>query len=234
MTKIYIFGYGSFQNFSSIEKSIFAINDDEGDIEFLKKNIINASPLLTEALLYDNKIKIVRVKNIKRGWYFNIGSPDYKITKLWITLGAYKSKKSTCNGTLFPVTPEQLTIIDLRESGYIRTKLDINDITIIKGNEIPKDSIIYYYAIDKKIINNPTKNYPILQSYVDLCMSGCISTDKLLENKNYEFTNEFVNTTKKWNKYKYWINDRIYPRRPFVYIPYAGIIDKILNTQVIL
>ena len=38
--KIYLFGYGSLQNFSSIEKSIFVIRDDVADIDFLKRNLI--------------------------------------------------------------------------------------------------------------------------------------------------------------------------------------------------
>ncbi len=232
-TKTYIFGYGSFQDFSSIEKTVLVIRDDEGDIQFLKKNITCCSPILEEALAYDSLIQIVRVNNLKRGWYFHAGNPLNKITKTWTTLGAYKCKGHTCNGTLFPVTDEQLARVDLRETGYIRTKLDKKDITFINGAGIPDDAIVYYYAIDKSKISKPNDKYPILQSYVDLCMSGCVLTDQLLGNKNYEYTTEFVKTTHKWKNYKYWLNDRIYPRRPAIYVPYAFTIDTILNAEVV-
>jgi hypothetical protein len=230
---MYIFGYGSLINFSSIEKTLFSIGDDEEDIEFLKKNIVCCSPILEKALKFDKIIQVVRVKNLKRGWYLRYGSYDNKITQGHITLGAYESKSSTCNGTLFPVTKAQLENIDLRESKYIRKIIKNTDIEFLKGNGLEKNAIVYYYSIDKYKIKTPNNLFPLLQSYIDICMTGCILIDKLLENTNFEYTNEFVSTTYEWKNYKYWINDRIYPRRPSVFTPYAKIIDNIITNKII-
>ena len=230
---IYIFGYGSLLDFSSIEKTVLIINNDENDIDFLKKNIVCCSPILQKAKEFDKLIQIVKIKNIKRGWYHKIGNNRNKITKSWITLGAYECKGYSCNGTLFPVTEEQLNYIDTRETGYIRKIIEKKNITFIKGIGIHNDAIVYYYTVDKLLMSQPNHNYPIVQSYVDLCMTGCILIDQLLENKNNEFTIEFVKSTHKWKKYKYWINDRIYPRRPYIYVTYAKIIDTILNKFVV-
>jgi len=233
MSEIFIFGYGSFQNFNSIEKTVLSIKYNEVDIEFLKKNICkNCITIFNEAFEYDKYIRIVRVNNIKRGWFFNVNNEN-KITKPWIALGVYQSEGFTCNGTLFPVTEEQLSNIDLRECGYARKILDKNNIELIKGLEMPDNAIIYYYTLEESEVREPTDIYPILQSYVDLCMTGCILIDQMLENKNYEYTNEFVKTTYNWNEYKYWINDRVYPRRPTIYIQFANIIDKILSKTIL-
>jgi hypothetical protein len=233
MKKIYLFGYGSLQNFSSIEKSIFMIKDDVADIDFLKRNLICCSPILKKALEFDKEIQIIRVKNMRRGWFFNVDTGKNVISKPWTTLGANRVNGFTTNGTLFPVTEEQLALIDIRESGYIREEINQKDIEFISNGVIPNDSIIYYYAFDEKKISKPSEKYPLLQSYIDICMIGCIETDQLLGTNNYEYTKEFVATTYSWLNLDYYINDRIYNRRPGDYVPYAGIIDIIINKYVI-
>jgi len=41
------------------------------------------------------------------------------------------------------------------------------------------------------------------------------------------FTQDFIRTTSGWNAH--WVNDRIYPRRPFIYVPNSSAIDKALQ-----
>jgi len=231
MNKIYIYGYGSLINFSSIEKTLLSIQNED-DINFIKNNLSD-SPIKDEAIKYEKKIQIVRVKNIQRGWFIHAGNIKNKITKPYTVLGAYQKEDTISNGTLFPVTKDELEKLDSREGGYIRKEINKKDILIIKGSGIEKDAKVYYYSIDEKEIKEPNKKNPIIQSYVDICLSGCIMIDSLLENKNYEFTKEFLVTTRKWKKYKYFINDRIYPRTPTTNIPKADIIDNLLHTEII-
>lgn len=245
----FIFGYGSLQNFSSIEKVILRIDEDEANIDFLKKHISSkCSCILNTALQYDDKINIVRVQNIKRGFFVNMKQTS-ALTKSWTALGAYEQEGFTCNGTLFPVTKKQMKRIDKRESGYHRKKIDIKKISILRGY-IPENSTVYYYSIDTEghiiddsingqsvnkamIPSHPCAEFPILQSYVDLCMTGCCQIDKLLKNNSYDYTREFVLTTYEWSDYRFWINDRIYPRRPSVHVPFAIIIDYLLTEMVL-
>jgi cation transport regulator ChaC len=211
MNKTYIFGYGSLMNYSSIKKTIF---------DNTKYNIT----LPDSAEDFDDSIQIVQVKNIKRGWYYYVGSPTTKLKEPWTALGAYTCDNYTCNGVLFPVTKEQIKLLDLREFYYTRKKINKKDITVLKGTGIPRNSIVYFYSLDSSKLKTPCPEYPIPQSYVDLCMKGSIKIDKLLGNKNYEFTREFVKTTYDWKKNKCWLANR----DPKQNNKYFDIIDQII------
>jgi hypothetical protein len=68
----------------------------------------------------------------------------------------------------------------------------------------------------------------MVQSYVDICINGCLELEALYRRAKEEaFTEEFIRTTSGWNAY--WVNDRLYPRRPFIYAPNATAIDKALK-----
>jgi hypothetical protein len=67
----------------------------------------------------------------------------------------------------------------------------------------------------------------MVQSYVDICINGCLELESLYRGVKGSFTQEFIRTTTGWNAN--WVNDRIYPRRPFIYAPNASAIDKALK-----
>ena len=74
----------------------------------------------------------------------------------------------------------------------------------------------------------PTLAFPMVPSYVDICVNGCLEIEAAYPNtKAKDFVEEFMRTTIGWNAY--WVNDRLYPRRPFIYRPNATTIDKVLN-----
>lgn len=67
-----------------------------------------------------------------------------------------------------------------------------------------------------------------MQSYVDVCISGCLEVEQLFPKaKSMEFASDFIKSTFYWCSY--WVNDRIFPRRPFIYRPNAYEIDKLLK-----
>jgi len=72
----------------------------------------------------------------------------------------------------------------------------------------------------------PTPNIPMVQSYVDICINGCLEIEALYRSAP-GFLQEFIKTSTGWNKF--WVNDRLYPRRPFIYIPKASDIDQALQ-----
>ncbi len=214
MNKTFIFGYGSLMNFSSLKKTIFDNTDHN-------------NTLPDSAVNFDNYIQIVRVKNLKRGWYFRNGSNTNKLKEPWVALGAYECDKYICNGVIFPITQDQLKLLDLREFGYIKKILDKKNITILKGSGIPKDSTIYYYSILPEQINKPSHTYPIPQTYLDICMIGTVNIDNILGNKNYEFTKEFIKNTYDWKK-KYILNNRNIKKNNKC----LDIIDKIIDKMI--
>jgi len=73
----------------------------------------------------------------------------------------------------------------------------------------------------------PTPDIPMVQSYVDICVNGCLEIEALYRTAT-GYAQEFMKTSTGWNKY--WVNDRLYPRRPFIYCPNASAIDQALQT----
>lgn len=68
----------------------------------------------------------------------------------------------------------------------------------------------------------------MIQSYVDLCINGCIELEeKFPQAKEIKFTKKFIRNTKYWSKH--WVNDRILPRRPTLYCKNADRIDGYLK-----
>ena len=72
-------------------------------------------------------------------------------------------------------------------------------------------------------LSPPSAKYPILQSYVDVCLSGCLEHGE-------EFAREFIETTFLWSPF--WLNERELARRPWVHESHYVQIDKLLKTSV--
>ena len=51
----------------------------------------------------------------------------------------------------------------------------------------------------------PTADIPMVQSYVDICVNGCLEIEALYRTAT-GYVQEFINTSTSWNKY--WVNNR--------------------------
>ena len=69
----------------------------------------------------------------------------------------------------------------------------------------------------------PSVNYPILQTYIDVCLSGCLEHGE-------EFAREFIATTFLWDAH--WLNERTLARRPWLHQKQYVKIDKLLQEAV--
>ena len=61
-------------------------------------------------------------------------------------------------------------------------------------------------------------------------MTGCLDLAKRVDRNLYpdlRFAEECIETTEGWSPD--WVNDRLYPRRAFIYQPNAGTIDRLLH-----
>lgn len=170
----------------------------------------------------------VRVSGFKRGWFSRTGVAGLSTTYL----GCINETGSCTNGVIYEVSKDDLIRTDAREKGYIRISINFEDIACY-SNQIEQDSVIWIYInhfSDGKVppSNLPSKEFPIVQSYVDMCIEGCLEIESLYpEAKKNEFAIEFISSTFFWSKY--WVNDRIYPRRPFIFRPNAYKIDQLLK-----
>jgi hypothetical protein len=161
------------------------------------------------------------VKGIERGWFDQTGGPSLSTTYL----GAVAAEGSQCNGVIFSITAQGLVSYDQRESGYKREKIAPGSITMLDGTSAAPDGDIWYYASQKKQYASP--GLPIVQSYVDVCMNGCLEIEATYPlAKQAKFAETFLKTCSNWSEW--WVNDRLYPRRAFICVPNASRIDQLI------
>ena len=157
----------------------------------------------------------------KRVWNFQ--SSSAKLT----ALGLIKAENCTINGVIYPVKTNDIPILDSREEGYTRTEVPIEYVESCNWQELPKHPIkIWIYIPNGKTRVPGTelvpsdKYYPILQTYLDIVILGCLKY-------GIEYTVEFLYTTGWWNKY--WLNDRQVPRRPWIFQKRYREIDNVIK-----
>ena len=168
--------------------------------------------------------KPVWVEHYQRGW-FSKGLSDGLSTTY---LGIIKSKHAHFNGTLFSLhSAHAFKNYDAREKYYCRVLVAPHDIHLLTGKKLPKGQF-WIYAPKPEFLSPPSPRYPIVQSYVDIFLAGCLKIEEKYHLRN--FAAACVNTTSDWSPH--WVNDRIYPRRPQTYQPRALMIDALLQQQI--
>ena len=70
----------------------------------------------------------------------------------------------------------------------------------------------------------PDAENPIVQSYVDIFITGCLELQARVADPDLDFVAQCVRTTDGWSKH--WVNDRLQPRRPYIHQPRAWEIDQ--------
>ena len=168
-----------------------------------------------------------RVTGIRRGWWARGAKSGLTTTYL----GAIADPDATCNGVIYKVSAEELAATDRRESaGYQRCRIETDKIEMLDGRTKLIEGVVWAYInrLSKDQIgdNLATPQFPIVQSYVDICIHGCLEVEGRYPTAA-GFTQELIATTDEWNRY--WVNDRLYPRRPFIFQPAADKIDTALQ-----
>ena len=170
----------------------------------------------------------VEISGLQRGWWARVPVSGLSTT----FLGCALSDSNIVNGVIFNVNQSDLIKLDKREEGYQRILLDNNAIKDYCNVLRKEDKVWVYINRDfgqKDFLgkNIPDKEFPIVQSYVDICINGYLGLiEKYPFLKKEKFIEKFITETKYWSEY--WVNDRIYPRRPFIHCPNAYKIDSLL------
>lgn len=176
----------------------------------------------------------VKVKGLIRDW--SAASSDYKIIFLGASQCNAREKNCFLNGLAY--LTKSITATDNREIGYCRHEVPINDITPYKKQDQLDQQAHYWIYITKK--NNsahPDALHPLIQSYVDLFIGGCMeqaasithkTVSELVFPNDYTFVFDCIKGTRGWTT-DYWLNDRVYPQRPWAMNPYALQIDAVLT-----
>jgi hypothetical protein len=139
------------------------------------------------------------------------------------------AEEKTINGVIYAVADLEST--KKREIGYTATPIQNGRIEMLDGGPAWDESVpVNIFLSNQESIsktNEPTREMPMVQSYVDICINGCLELEALYRKVAGLFTQEFIATTRGWGKF--WADDRIYPRRPGIYAPTASAIDKALQ-----
>ena len=158
-SECYIFGYGSLINKESIKKTL---NRDIQEI-----------------------IPVVLTKDIgyRRKWCFC--SDKHKMCALGIT---ESDDPKDINGVLFKCTQNELKLLDNREEGYTRIKIEHRYIKkFFNNSNVSHFDIAFIQIFTYKVNNEQTYNddYPIKNFYKNTCIDGC-------KDINEEFVNDFI------------------------------------------
>jgi len=172
----------------------------------------------------------VRVSGFGRHWNFQKPTIGFGATHL----GAAIDALATFNGVVFTVPSgdnvnETLRGHDDRQKSFCRQKVPKDNIKRLgKDNETAlEDGDYWTYVTRAEVSSLPNPTYPIVQSYVDIFISGCMDIGTKHEIET--FADECVESTLGWEST--WVNDRVFPRRPTVKQPRAPEIDKLLATK---
>jgi ChaC-like protein len=166
-----------------------------------------------------------RARGFARGWWARTGSIGFTTT----FVGAIPEKSRFVNGVIYAVSELELEATNKREQGYTATDIT-SDVEILSGGSTPKGKVWIYvndFKNDKERQKSlPTPQFPIVQSYVDICLTGCLQIEQGFPDAG-DFAGEFIESTQGWSKY--WENDRVHPRRAPFTVPLASNIDELLQ-----
>jgi hypothetical protein len=179
----------------------------------------------------------VMVKGYQREWNTRGDQIGFSTTYLGVTIDA----DATMNAAIYITTNvADITATDEREAYYcrdavaieaitMRSRCDHDAITMLDGATMLSNSQAWVYYNKPDSRKEPNARWPIVQSYVDIFINGCIELERQVIDAygNASFAEQCVLTTNGWSEH--WVNDRLYPRRPFIYRKNAGSIDKLLH-----
>lgn len=188
-----------------------------------------------------SKFDIIPVKlyGYTRGWFARTGVKGVSTTYLGCLSdnSPYLDDIDTSgfmNGAIYAVNEDELPILDKRERNYLRKQIKADSIVSYYRNPIPENITIWIYenqfsSKEEFRSSLPNRDFPIIQSYVDMCLIGCFEIEEELRRRKIEtesFAHHFIKSTFFWDKA--WANDRLFPRRPQKHCPKAYEIDKLL------
>mmetsp|Transcript_9789 Transcript_9789/g.19862 ORF Transcript_9789/g.19862 Transcript_9789/m.19862 type:complete len:1268 (+) Transcript_9789:132-3935(+) len=147
------------------------------------------------------------------------------------------SEGSDINGVIFQVPTNDMPDFDRREVGYTKIRVPLEYVTIMDNHHhsehasssyheqanfafTPNDNIWLYVPLPN-YIHYADETHPLLQSYVDTVLQGC------LEWGGPTMAEQFILTTGGWSEY--FLNDTPSSRRPWLFRKEYNTIDELLK-----
>eukprot|EP00942_MAST-04A_sp_MAST-4A-sp1_P007757 g7757.t1 len=183
-------------------------------------------------------VRISSEVGYSRAWNFQ--HPTAKITALGLKKCQTGETACTINGVCSPIITNNSDDNDggeatlpkeilEREVGYTPVSIPSKFCKPLSYARLPENSYVWMFVPDGPIgkpginLKMASHTHPILQTYVDICILGCLEFSK-------EFAIEFIHTTVGWDSP--WLNDREVPRRPWIHQPQFRLIDNLLAEEI--
>ena len=125
---------------------------------------------------------------------------------------------------------EEIRKTDDREAYYCRDRVQPDQLRVLDGSSVPAVGQIWIYVNKPENVDPPNESFPVVQSYVDIFVTGCFELKQKVVAENLDFAEACITTTDGWSAH--WVNDRLLPRRPFIHQPKASAIDALLHKMV--
>ena len=154
-----------------------------------------------------------------RAWNFHGGFS--KLTALGVRRPLEGESAHDINGVVYPVDGTDMAAVDEREDGYNRVEIPWAYVRQLSWKSLPDPAActLWMYVPDDP--EPPTGAYPVLQTYLDVCITGCLEFGE-------DFAEAFLESTFDWNRF--WIDDRVMARRPWIHCPNHREIDELLSS----
>ncbi|MBU2863025.1 gamma-glutamylcyclotransferase family protein [Reinekea marina] len=160
-----------------------------------------------------SKAYAIEVKGISRNW--SVHTPDWPATAVSVT----QKQSSHCTGVYFEVDEANLKQFDRREQGYNRVQIPWESVAPSCTQPLPESGNLWVY-VGKNNNVTPLPERPIMQSYLDVILNGCLDFSE-------HFAARFLQLTGHW---QHLIDDRSNPQyvRPLNSTHRLELIDKLI------
>jgi hypothetical protein len=146
----------------------------------------------------------VDIRGYRRGWFARAEAVGFGTTYL----GVLPSRESHLNAVIYQVEVTEVIATDQREISYCRTVVAMSDIKPLEREFLlAPDGQIWIYVGGPQSVATPDLHYPIVQSYVDIFLSGCLEQEQRFGLT--ELSQRCLSTTADWSEH--WVNDCIIP-----------------------
>jgi len=125
---------------------------------------------------------------------------------------------------------EEIRKTDDREAFYCRERAQPDQLRMLDASSVPALGQIWIYVNKPENVDPPNERFPIVQSYVDIFVTGCFELKQKVVAENLDFAEACVTSTDGWSAH--WVDDRLMARRPFIHQPMASAIDALLHKMV--
>ena len=150
----------------------------------------------------------VMVTGYERSWHLRGSGVGFGTTYLGVQV---KAAASMVAALYRDFAGQDILDTDQRELDYCRGEVDPGALRMLDGSAVPETGQIWIYVSKPEAVEPPNADYPIV-------------------GQNEDFGEQCITTTSGWSPH--WVNDRLLPRRPFIYQPNAAEIDRLLFENV--